>query len=166
MSFDELFSDLLALKTQRKRPPVVVHCGSTQHAMHTFEEYRLRDTLDGLIVLTIGASKHDKELGITSEQSTQLDLLHLFKIDLADSVRVLNTGGYIGASTLREIAYASYLGKPIYHLERPPTTLLDVHCSVCKCLLQPVTTYFQNKSIYCPGCFPTDNTYQGDSYTA
>ena len=111
--------ELLARKQElgQSRPAIVTHCGSTKRAMQAFEEWRLRDTLSGLIVLTIGANKHDEQLGITPEQAEQLDILHLWKIELADFVRVLNTGSYIGESTRREIEYAERLGKPIVYLE-------------------------------------------------
>ena len=45
------------------------------------------------------------------------DNLHLRKIDMSDSVFVLNVEGSIGDSTKREIAYAEKLGKPITYLE-------------------------------------------------
>ena len=111
--------ELLAYKEQlgQSRPVIVTHCGSTHRAMQAFEEWRLKDTLAGLIVLTIGANKNDAQLGITDEQAERLDILHLWKIELADFVRVLNVGGYIGASTWREIEYAQRLGKPIVYLE-------------------------------------------------
>jgi hypothetical protein len=112
--------DLLTLKNQfHGKPRKVVHCGSTNRAREAFEEWRLRDTLSGYIVLTIGAAKNDKDLGITSEQAVSLDILHLFKIEEADIVRVLNVGGYIGESTQREIEYARRLGKPIMYIEQP-----------------------------------------------
>jgi hypothetical protein len=47
----------------------------------------------------------------------KLDELHLRKIDLADSVYVLNVGGYIGSSTQKEIEYAQSKDKPIEYLE-------------------------------------------------
>jgi hypothetical protein len=47
----------------------------------------------------------------------RLDILHLFKIDEADEILVLNVGGYVGQSTQREIEYARRLGKPIRWLE-------------------------------------------------
>ncbi len=56
---------LLTLKRSRPEPKVVVHCGSTRKAMQAFEEWRLKDTLNGHIVLTIGANKNDKELNIS-----------------------------------------------------------------------------------------------------
>ena len=46
-----------------------------------------------------------------------VDTVHLRKIDLADSVFVLNVGGYIGDSTRKEIEYAESKNKPIGYLE-------------------------------------------------
>lgn len=114
-SLDQLLS--LKARLYSSRPVIVTHCGSTHRAMNAFEEWRLRDTLAGMIVLTIGAKKHDKQLGITPEQAEQLDILHLWKIELADFVRVLNVDRYVGESTRREIEYARRLGKPIVYLE-------------------------------------------------
>jgi hypothetical protein len=110
---------LLARKDElgQSRPTIVTHCGSTKRAMAAFEEWRLKDTLAGMIVLTIGANKHDEQLGITPEQAERLDILHLWKIELADFVRVFNVSGYVGESTRREIEYAERLGKPIVYLE-------------------------------------------------
>ena len=111
---------LLVLKRTREEPKVVVHCGSTLRAREAFEEYRLKDMLEGYIVLTVGASKSDITLGITLEDAIELDILHLFKIERADLVRILNPGGYIGPSTRRELEYARHLEKEIWFLE-PPT---------------------------------------------
>jgi len=47
----------------------------------------------------------------------EMDALHFKKIELCDSVFVVNLNGYIGSSTAREIAYAEHLGKPISYLE-------------------------------------------------
>jgi hypothetical protein len=46
-----------------------------------------------------------------------LDELHLRKIEMADSVYVVNHDGYIGERTAFEIEYAKELGKPIAYLE-------------------------------------------------
>ena len=48
---------------------------------------------------------------------TQLDELHLRKIDIADEVLILNVGGYIGESTQNELNYAFITGKVIRFLE-------------------------------------------------
>ncbi|WP_448256566.1 hypothetical protein [Microbacterium aurum] len=66
-------------------------------------------TLSGVIVLAPGELN-----GAPSEaQKAVLDALHLWKIDLADRILVVNPGGYIGESTSREIAYARAAGKPV-----------------------------------------------------
>jgi hypothetical protein len=41
----------------------------------------------------------------------------LLKIELADSILVLNVGGYIGDSTRAEIEHAMRLGKVVRYLE-------------------------------------------------
>ena len=45
--------------------------------------------------------------------ASDMDELHLRKIDIADQVFVVNHDDYIGDSTRREIEYAKDLGKPI-----------------------------------------------------
>ncbi|MFE7116808.1 hypothetical protein ACFU99_15470 [Streptomyces sp. NPDC057654] len=90
------------------RPEIVCICGSAQFV----DEMRAvnRDlTFAGVIVVAPGEAD---EL-ITDKQKTALDALHLRKIDLADRVLVVNPGGYIGASTSREVDYAHAIGKPI-----------------------------------------------------
>jgi hypothetical protein len=46
-----------------------------------------------------------------------LDDMHKRKIDMADSIFVINVGGYIGDSTRSEIEYAKAHGKTIEYLE-------------------------------------------------
>jgi hypothetical protein len=84
-------------------------------------------TMAGHIVLSIGCdlrSDHDlwsdKSEDEIEEIKADLDELHKRKIDLADSVYVLNVGGYIGESTRSEIEYAEKLGRPIGYLESVP----------------------------------------------
>lgn len=100
------------------RPEIVCLCGSTRFA-DTFNAENLRLTLEGKIVLSIGANVSDAALGISqeSEIKRRLDDLHLAKIDLADRVHVLNVDGYIGESTLREIQHARRHLKRITYLE-------------------------------------------------
>lgn len=101
-------------------PEVVCLCGSTRF-FTAFEEANYRLTLAGKIVLTVGCdTKSDAGLGISSEQKRGLDELHKRKIDLADSILVLNVGGYVGDSTRSEIEYAESLGKQITYLEVRP----------------------------------------------
>lgn len=102
-----------------ERPEIVCICGSTRFAdeMHAANREL---TLDGAIVLAPGVFTHQESREgrgtgheITEEQKAALDVLHLRKIDLADRVLVVDSGGYIGESTSREIAYARATGKPV-----------------------------------------------------
>lgn len=103
------------------RPPIVVLCGSTRFKDAWYEEGR-RLTHDGAIVLSVGdldtseANRH-LNVAIDDDLKDRLDVLHKRKIDLADSVLVLNVGGYIGSSTRSEIEYAEKAGKPVRYLE-------------------------------------------------
>lgn len=55
--------------------------------------------------------------GTLSKTKKMLDDMHKRKIDLADSIYVINVGGYIGESTRSEIEYAEQNGKKIIYLE-------------------------------------------------
>ncbi len=108
---------LFTLKAALLRPCIVCLCGSTRF-MQAFQEANLRETLAGKIVLSIGCdTKSDQDLGLGPIDKTALDLLHLFKIDLADEILILNVGSYVGESTRREIDYARIQGKRIRWLE-------------------------------------------------
>jgi hypothetical protein len=110
-------SQLLAAKFGTRRPKIVVLCGSTRF-LNAFREANLRETLAGHIVLSIGCdTKSDDALALGLDEKFALDLLHLHKIDLADEVIVLNVGGYMGSSTLREVRYAFLMGKSVRFLE-------------------------------------------------
>lgn len=104
-------------------PKIVVLCGSTRF-YDEFQAANYRFTMQGLIVLSVGfyphaveKSGHGEGVGHDSVEKVALDELHKRKIDLADSVFVINVGGYVGRSTLSEIRYAVNVGKPIEWLE-------------------------------------------------
>lgn len=105
------------MKMFQFKPTIVCLCGSGRFRA-AFEKAEFDETLAGKIVLTIGCNMHDvarsDELKV---HKPMLDELHLRKIDLADQVLVLNVGGYVGESTVREMAYAARLNKPIRLLE-------------------------------------------------
>jgi hypothetical protein len=52
-----------------------------------------------------------------------LDELHLRKIDLADTVYVVDVGGYVGERTTQEIIYAHQHDKPVRYLSDDPQML-------------------------------------------
>jgi hypothetical protein len=96
---------------------VITLCGSTRFK-DEFMEAQKRLTLDGNIVISVGLFGHagDEEvwkLGVKE----MLDDMHLRKIDMADEIFVINSGGYIGESTKREIAYAKAHGKRVSYLQ-------------------------------------------------
>ncbi len=71
-------------------PSIVCLCGSTRFG-DAFREANLRETLAGKIVLSVGCdTKSDAGLSLTSVDKARLDELHKRKIELADSILVLN----------------------------------------------------------------------------
>ncbi|OON85794.1 hypothetical protein BXO88_10945 [Oribacterium sp. C9] len=112
------------LKKVKSGYPVVTLCGSTRFK-EQFIEVQKRLTLEGNIVISVGLFGHsgDDEVwdgmdeGAISKTKEMLDDMHKRKIDLADSIFVINVGGYIGDSTRSEIEYAEAHGKEVKYLE-------------------------------------------------
>lgn len=104
--------------------PVVTLCGSTRFK-DQFMEAQKRLTLEGNIVISVGFFWHsgdqevwdDMDEGTLSKTKEMLDDMHKRKIDMADSIYVINVGGYIGESTKSEIEYAKVHGKEVRYLE-------------------------------------------------
>ncbi len=104
--------------------PVVTLCGSTRFK-DQFMEAQKRLTLEGNIVISVGLFGHsgDSEVWENMDEGTltrtkeMLDEMHKAKIDMADSIFVINVGGYIGSSTRSEIDYAIAHGKEVRYLE-------------------------------------------------
>lgn len=105
--------------TRRGFPEIVCLLGSTRFKeMYEAETRRL--TLEGKIVLTCGVWVHHEAAAHDDfETKKMLDELHRRKIDLADSARVINPGGYVGESTRSEIGYARSIGKPVTYVVEP-----------------------------------------------
>ena len=88
-------------------------------------EAQKRLTLEGNIVISVGLFGHSGDFevwenmdeGTLTATKEMLDDMHKRKIDMADSIYVINVGGYIGDSTRSEIAYAEDTGKKIEYLE-------------------------------------------------
>jgi len=101
------------------RPKIVCLCGSTRFA-EAFQLANINESIAGKIVLTVCClTQSNDQLAqlITPEVKTNLDLLHLQKVKLADEVLILNVGGYVGESTYREFLFAYGFGKTIRFLE-------------------------------------------------
>lgn len=103
---------------------VITLCGSTKFKEDFLREQK-RLTLEGNIVISVGLFGHsgdsevweDLEEGKRGEVKEMLDDMHLSKIDMADEIFVINTDGYIGESTRREIEYAKAAGKTVRYME-------------------------------------------------
>ncbi len=106
--------------------PVITLCGSTRFK-NEFMDIQKRLTLEGNIVISVGLFGHsgDQEVwenmdeGTLTKTKEMLDDMHKRKIDMADSIYVINVGGYIGDSTRSEIEYAKNQGKEVKYLEEP-----------------------------------------------
>lgn len=97
--------------------PVVTLCGSTRFK-DEFYEAQKRLTLEGKIVISVGLFGHSGDAEVwTPGTKEMLDDMHKRKIDMADSIYVINVGGYIGSSTRSEIEYALQTGKRVEYLE-------------------------------------------------
>lgn len=109
---------------------VITLCGSTRFK-DQFLETQKKLTLQGNIVISVGLFGHsgDQEVWENMEEGTltktkqMLDDMHRHKIDMADEIFVINVGGYIGASTQSEIAYALAAGKQVTYLENPDNSI-------------------------------------------
>ena len=98
--------------------PVVTLCGSTRFK-DAFMEAQKRLTLEGNIVISVGLFGHSGDNEVWTEGTKQmLDDMHKRKIDMADSIYVINVGDYIGESTRTEIEYAIKNGKKVEYLEK------------------------------------------------
>ena len=106
--------------------PVITLCGSTRFK-DVFMESQKRLTLEGNIVISVGLFGHtgdnevweDMDEGTLTRTKEMLDDMHKRKIGMADSIYVINAGGYVGDSTRSEIEYAKAHGKEIRYLEKP-----------------------------------------------
>ena len=86
-------------------------------------EVQKKLTLEGYIVISVGLFGHsgDQEAGENMDEGMftkeMLDDMHKRKIDMADSIYVINVGGYIGVSTKQEIEHGKKYGKKVEYLE-------------------------------------------------
>ena len=103
--------------------PVITLCGSTRFK-EQFLEAQKRLTLEGNIVISVGLFGHSGDDEVWNEGTKEmLDDMHKRKIDMADSIYVINVGGYIGESTRSEIEYAKRNGKEVLYLEESTSAI-------------------------------------------
>lgn len=99
-------------------PEVITLCGSTKFK-NEFIDANFRLTICGCVVFSVGWFSHadGNTYTPTDDEKILLDFIHLAKIDRSDSIYVINVGGYVGRSTLNEIAYAALKCKRIKWLD-------------------------------------------------
>ncbi|MHB1681528.1 MAG: hypothetical protein ACYCYO_01690 [Bacilli bacterium] len=107
---------------QLQRYPIVTLCGSTRFRS-AFERMNAILTMEGSIVLTVGVYKDYFGRPLTEAEKDRLDKMHLRKINMADSIVVIDVDGYVGESTRSEIEYARQHGKIIARLSEHPEWL-------------------------------------------
>jgi hypothetical protein len=105
----------------KTKPKIITLCGPTRFTSEMLKEaWRL--TITGVIVIhwnileSKEAFSHGAEAAGGNVKDV-VDALYLHKVAMADEVRVINVGGYIGESTRAELRHARKLGKPITWLE-------------------------------------------------
>jgi hypothetical protein len=110
----------MTLDTVTAPSEVVTLCGSVRFAAEHLRVHRAL-SLQGHVVLIPALPAEGT--AIADEPASTLKELHRRKIDLSDRVHVVNPGGYVGASTAAEIAYALAMGKRVtYEFESPQGT--------------------------------------------
>ena len=95
-------------------PEIITLCGSTRFKTQFFEIQR-KLTLEGKIVLLPGVFAHADNEQISIAEKNNLDELNLRRIDLSDSILVMDIHEYIGESTKKEITYAKSKGITIQY---------------------------------------------------
>lgn len=95
---------------------VITMCGSLKFKKE-FMEYAEKLELEGNCVLSVIYPTNEDKDYYTEEQADILDKMHKQKIDMSDSIFVVNVGGYIGNSTKSEIEYAKKHNKEVLYLE-------------------------------------------------
>lgn len=94
---------------------VITLCGSTKFK-DDFIKAQRELTLKGNIVISVGLFGHCEAEFPSKEVKDMLDDIHKRKIDMSDSIYVINTYGYIGSSTRSEIEYAIANSKEVEYM--------------------------------------------------
>ena len=129
-------NEFQGIELNRGKPQIITLCGSSRFCAEIailaweFEKggrivlglHLLPDTYceqKGMIPDEDGNIHH---IGEQEGVEEAMDALHFKKIEMSDSIYVVNVGGYIGKSTRREIEYAESIGKPVSYLESVTVT--------------------------------------------
>lgn len=92
---------------------VVTICGSMKFKNKMMEVAEQLELEHGYVVIQcLYGNKNYNE-----KEKDTIVKIHLKKIDISDTIYVVNVGGYIGSDAKREIEYAKKLNKEILYLE-------------------------------------------------
>jgi len=94
---------------------IVTICGSLRFIRKIQEVAEFLELENGWIVFS--PIPHALDRNLTDQEKELLGDIHKAKIDLSDSIFVVNVGGYLGEAVRKEIAYAKDKGKEILFLE-------------------------------------------------
>lgn len=116
----------------KRKYPIVTLCGSTRFK-NEFMQVQKELTLKGCIVISVGLFGHTGDTEVWENMNEDcmtktkfmLDDMHKEKIRMAESIYVINPGGYIGRSTWSEICYARMLRKRIEFMCAINETLIE-----------------------------------------
>ena len=98
------------------RYPIITLCGSTKFRNDFLEVARKLQKNKNIVIMPCDFTHyHNNEL--SDENMNEYRNMHKQKIDMADSIYVINKNGYIGESTKEEIEYARQHNKKIEYLE-------------------------------------------------
>lgn len=98
-----------------KEIKVITICGSMRFAKDIMKIATELETKNGYCVLQPVYNFDD--IPISDSELQNLVKAHYKKIDISDSIFVVNVCGYIGKSVTEEITYAKSLNKEILYLE-------------------------------------------------
>ena len=94
---------------------VVTLCGSMRFSKQMQEIALVLEVKQGYCVLTpVG----EKTVQTSEKEIEKLAQAHFKKIDISDAVYVVNIGGYVGESVLKEVRYAQEHNKEIIYHEK------------------------------------------------
>ena len=107
-----MIQDTPAIGREGGRHEVVTLCGSTRFK-DDFLKAQEALTLAGKLVISLGFFEHAEGKTVSPETEALLADIHRQRIDMSDSIFVINRDDYIGKSTASEIGYARAVGKTV-----------------------------------------------------
>lgn len=103
---------------------VTTLCGSTKFK-DEFDKQAKALSFMGHVILRPESYNHAEGTHLSDEMFQQFVEMHMQKIDMSDSIFVINVDGYIGESTYNEIMHAADIGIEIGFLCKPSQGLLN-----------------------------------------